>query len=436
MTLIAYALPALTLAVPTIPVYVKLPTFYAETVGLPVAAIGAALFLARVLDVVTDPLIGWASDRLRAPLPRRKPLVLLGAPIAGLGLYRLFVPEAEAGLVYLAFWAGVLYLGWTLVSLPYTAWAAELTPDYDERSRITGWREGLGLAGIMLAAVLPVLWPGDAASDLRALALAVILGGAATLLFLLHRVPDQPLAPGPAGPARLAPPAWRRHVDAFRRNKPFQRLILAWGLNGLANGLPAVLFPLFVTERLALAPADRDLLILAYFAAAIGAIPFWYLASRRMEKHVTWSLAMVVAAVTFAAAPFLPEGAFAPFLAICLVTGAALGADLFLPPSMQADVVDYDTWQTGEKRAGLFFALWSMVTKISMAAAVGIAFPLLGWAGFEAGGGNSTDQLGLLAFLYAGLPVLFKLGAVALVRAHPLTARRHRAIRRRLARRG
>ena len=116
----------------------------------------------------------------------------------------------------------------------------------------------------------------------------------------------------------------------------------------------------------------------------------------------------------FALAPFLGAGDTGWYLALCLGTGLALGADLALPPSMQADVVDVETARTGAARTGLYFALWGMATKLSLALAVGIAFPALDWAGGASAGGW------MLALLYGGVPVVFKLAAVALVAQHRL----------------
>ena len=450
--LLAYALPAFALAIPTIPVYVYLPTYYAETVGVPLVAIGLALLAARLLDVVSDPLIGWISDRLGARglgrFGRRKPVILLGAPLAGLALIQLFVPPADAGALYLGIWAALLYFGWTLVSLPYLAWGAELSPAYHARSRITGAREALSLLGILAAGAVPFLLgdgsgesAGGRGQSMAAIAWIAVGAGAAFLALALVTVPDAPVSNSLVADSRVDARSRLRRLfagAAMARNKPFLRLVGAWAVNGLANGFPAVLFPLFVTEVLRLPEGDRNTLILVYFAAAILAVPAWTLWSRRVEKHRAWCHAMVLALATFAVAPFLGAGDFWPFLAICVATGAALGADLALPPSMQADVVDFGAWKSGREQAGLYFAIWSMVTKLAVALAVGIAFPVLALVGFEvggvgAGGVNAGPALVWLAVLYALVPVALKLVAMALVWNYPLTEARHGVLRRRLA---
>lgn len=429
-TLLFYALPAVALAMPTIPVYVYLPTFYAETLGLGLAATGLVLLAARILDVVTDPLIGIASDRLRLPGGRRKPWILIGAVLAAVALVQMFEPPEPVSVGYLALWAAVLYLGWTLVAIPYTAWGAELTGDYHGRARITGAREAAMILGIVLAAGVPAAALSLGAADRESLAavawLAIAIGGPA-LALLLWRVPEPPRqAPPPAAARRL------QALASLFHNKPFVRLVSAWFINGLANGLPAVLFPLYLDHVLQASPLARNLLILAYFVAGIAAVPLWLRLSRRYGKHRTWCGAMVMACAAFVWVPFLAAGDIAAFAAVCIVTGMALGADLSLPPAMQADVVDLDTLRTGQERAGLFFAIWSMATKLALAAAVGLAFPALQAFGFEAGADNAESALMALALIYAALPTLLKAVAVAVVWGHPITQRRQALIRRQL----
>ena len=130
---------------------------------------------------------------------------------------------------------------------------------------------------------------------------------------------------------------------------------------------------------------------------------------------------MLGACAFFAPAPFLGEGDIAIFALVCIGTGFALGADLMLPPAIQADVIDVDTAASGEQRSGLYFATWGLATKLALALAVGVAFPLLGWAGFDPGAGlRSASGLATLGFLYAGLPIVLKLAAIAMMWNFPL----------------
>lgn len=434
--LILYGLPAVTLAIPTIPIYVYLPSFYATEIGLSLTAVGAAMLAARLLDVVTDPLIGVLSDALPTRFGRRKPWIALGALIGGYAMMQLFMPAPGAGAGHLLLWAALLYLGWSLVAIPYTAWGAELSADYHERARITSVREGASLLGVLLAGAVLAAGPrlgwtgGEAQVAVGLLAIAL---GAPALAAMLWAVPEIGGAPRP-GPGHRA--GARSLLAGLHRNRAFLRLIVAWFLNGLANGLPAALFPLYLAHGLRVGEELQGALIFGYFVSGVAAIPLWLQLSRRLGKHRAWCAAMLLCCAAFVVVPFIAPGDWPVFLAVCVVTGAALGADLALPPAMQADLVDYDAWKFGRPRAGILFALWSMASKLALAASVGIAFPVLDLLGFDPQAAVNTPQALLgLAVIYALVPVVIKLITVALVWGHPLTERRHASIRRRLARR-
>lgn len=431
--LIAYGLPAFPAAMLGLPLLLYLPTFYATDVGLGFAAVGGVLLVVRLWDVVTDLLVGWGSDRLPARFGRRRTWLIAALPVAVISVWFLFRPPPGASSVYFALAAFVAYLGWTMMTIPHQAWGAELSADYGERSRVMAARETAGLVGVLVTAALPTLLPAlgwaspdasEAALSLGAVAVAVaVLLPVAGIVFLAV-VPEPPR---PATP----PPDWRAAMRLMAGNAPFRRLLASYLFNGIANGLPATLFLLYVTHVLVL-PDFLGWFLVAYFGAGIVGIPLWLQYARRYGKHRTWCLAMLFACLVFAMVPALGPGDAVGFLAICLATGLAFGADLALPPSMQADVVDVDTAAGGDRRTGLYFALWGMATKLALALAVGIAFPLLDVIGFAAAHGSPAGALFGLTLLYAALPVAFKLVAVALMWNFPLDAAAQAELRRRI----
>lgn len=414
--LIAYGLPGLPVGALGVPLFIFLPTFYSQGVGLPLATVGAILLVARLWDVVTDPVIGALSDRTRSRFGRRRPWMLAAVPLVMLAVWMVFRPPEDAGAVHLLVWSLVLYLGWTMIQLPHGAWGAELSDDYDERSRIAGSREACVVIGTLLAAGTPVFLgiDGDVSpgAALGALAIALMVVLPVTIAAASAAVPDhRTAAPNPL--------PWSESRRLLLRNRPFLRLIVAYLINGLANGLPATLFLLFVEHVLA-APERQGELLFVYFLCGILGVPFWLWVARRLGKHRTWCTAMIINAAIFAFVPLLGAGDATLFLAICVATGLCLGADLTLPSAIQADVVDVDTARGGGRRTGLYFAFWGMATKLALALAVGLAFGLLDVAGFEAAESNGEGPLLVLALLYAGLPVLLKAVAIALMWRFPL----------------
>ncbi|MPT23252.1 MAG: MFS transporter, partial [Starkeya sp.] len=150
-----YALPALPLAALALPFYVIVPSFYAEALGLSLTAVGAALLAIRLIDALADPLLGWVADRIAPQFGRRRALMALAAPVTALCALMVFWPGAGAGIAHLFLWGLGLSLGYTALSLAYTAWGAEITSDYRGRAQVAAAREGVTLLGTLVAIALP-----------------------------------------------------------------------------------------------------------------------------------------------------------------------------------------------------------------------------------------------------------------------------------------
>ncbi|QIE57853.1 MFS transporter [Pikeienuella piscinae] len=417
-----YALPAIPLAALYFPVYVYIAPFYAAERGVGLASLGFLFIAVRLLDAVTDPLMGWISDRTPGRFGRRRPWLLVSAPLIALSVWMLMAPPVDAGFGHAAFWLTALTLSWTIALTPYFAWGAELSGDYGQRATITAWREGATLLGTVLAVILYNL-AADAGAGLRAVAALVAAGLPLAVAAALLAAPE----PRDYSRQRLEFRAGFRAVAASRY---FRRLLLAYFVNGLANALPAGLFLFFIGDLL-MTP-DAGWLLLVYFVCAIAGLPFWNWAARRISKHRAWGLAMIWSCVAFLPAVLLGAGDAGLFAAVCVATGLALGADLALPAAIQADVVDADTAETGEQRTGLFFALWSVATKAALALSGGAALIILDLAGFEAGAMNAPSALFTLKALYALAPVALKLLAVALMWNFPLGEAQQKALRMRV----
>ncbi|MEM1047892.1 MAG: MFS transporter [Pseudomonadota bacterium] len=428
--ILAYAAPAFAFAMPTLPIYIYLPALYADKLGLGLALTGAVMLAARCFDAVTDPVAGLLSDRTRSRYGARKPWILGGSVIAAIGLIMLVFPFVEPGAFYLLIALVVLYSGWSAVMVPYTAWAAELSEDYDERARITAWREAAGLVGILAAALIPVAvlaQGGDEAGGLQAVALVAVATGAVGLVAMARMTPNATSVIA----ERSSGFDVKRSVALLRRNKPFLRLATGWFVNGLANGIPAALFLLYLEYALAADGTTRGLFILVYFLCAVAAMPLWTRLSSAYGKHRAWCFAMILACAAFVCVPWIGPGGFVAFFIVCAITGAALGADLSLPPALQADVVDFHRLRSPTRDTGLFFAAWNLITKIALAVAAGAALVGVDLLGFDPKAPDDDGRLALV-IVYALVPVALKLGAIALIWGFPIDRRRQALIARRL----
>ena len=408
----AYGLFALPLAMAALPLYVHLPKFYGDALGVDLALLGIVLLALRLADGLVDPLLGAWSDRLRS----RRAAIVLSAPVLAAGMVALFLPPAatEAGrLGWLAVSLTLVYAAYSVATINHNAWGAELTTDPVGRTRITAVREGLALAGVVLASVAPAYLGGAGGADAGLAPTAVVFAGvtlACTLV--LWRAP---VAPRQAA-AHVLPLASR--IAAPLADPLFRRLLLVFLANGTASAIPATLVLFFIADVLQ-APERQGLFLALYFVAGGLGMPLWVRLSAAWGKVRAWMAAMVAAVVAFGWALALGPGDAAAFAAICVLSGVALGADLALPPSLLADVIDRD----GRPRpTGAYFGLWTLATKLNLALAAGIALPLLAVLGYTPGA--SGGGLGALAFVYALVPCALKLGALLALSRFEAAARR------------
>ena len=399
--LVAYGLMGLPLAMAALPLYVHLPRFYGDHLGVPLGALGALLLAMRLADGVLDPLLGAWSDRVRS----RRSLVALSVPVLAAGMVALFSPPVQGAgalLAWLALSLALVYLAFSLATINHGAWGAELSEAPVERTRITAVREGLALAGVVIASLAPGLLGGAGGDDAGLPRFAWLFGVVAfACLGLLLLAP-------PGARSAHPPQALFAGMAAPLRDPLFRPLLAVFVANGIASAIPATLVLFFVADVLQ-AQSRQGMFLALYFIAGAAGMPLWIRLSATIGKLRAWGLAMLAAIAAFVWAALLGTGDTTAFAAICILSGLALGADLALPPSILADVIGR---QGRMASTGAYFGVWTLATKLNLALAAGIALPLLQVLGYVPGS-DDPAAVRSLALVYAVLPCLLKLAAVA-----------------------
>jgi Na+/melibiose symporter-like transporter len=198
LSLAGFAFPAMPLAAFLQAMYFFLTPLYAVEMGLGTAAVGGIFFTAKMFDVVTDPLFGAFSDRFKTPWGRRRPWLVIGVVIMMLSIYMLFMPSGTVTASYFLGWLVIMYIGWTMTTVSHTAWALQLSTDYDQRTRITGWLQVSVMIGLMLVALTPAILehtgaPTHAEKTTAVAWLLLIL--LPISVFICLKSLDEPLAP-------------------------------------------------------------------------------------------------------------------------------------------------------------------------------------------------------------------------------------------------
>ncbi len=419
--LLLYALPALPLSAAALPVYVHLPNLYGGSLGLSLALLGTLLLASRLADALIDPLLGALIDRLQRP----RLLLATGLLLLIAGLNMAFHPLQLAAHDALALWLTAalipIYLGYSLASITHLSWGSLLVAEQNasatapqssdaeqhaahERTRIATWREGFGLAGVILASLLPTVL-GD--TPLVALShFGLLLSGAAVLCggLMLMWAPRPPRQPS------VAAEPWRKLFSPLH-DAALRRLLWVFLVNGIASALPATLVLFFIGDVLQL-PQQAGVFLASYFAAAALGLPLWLRLSRSIGKRRSWLLAMASTTLTFAGALTLQAGDGTGFLLVCLLSGLSLGADLALPAAMLAEHIQ----QRHARQAARVAGIWNLVSKLNLALAAGLSLPLLQALGYQPG---MSDTATPLLWAYCLLPCLLKMLAWLLLQRTP-----------------
>ncbi len=415
--LVAYSTLQLPLAMTALPIVLNVSKFYGEVLQFSLYTMGLIFIFARVMDAVQDPLIGLISDRFTRRGPRgRLTFVAMMLPLLCAGFYMLFVPPATIANNQL--WTGVwltvsllrVHLGYSGVSISYHSHGAELSDDYNERTKVTVSREVFGLLGMTFAVVTPIAltsrfgeMPGYAVLGVVFLPIIVVFA-LPTLLW--------------AGPS-VHPPVVHAERNVFiaflspLRNPLFRRLLLLFVVNGSALGVAVTVMLFYVEHVLQGTKLEAGIILLVYFVAGALSVPLWLLLSRRMSKTSAWFVGILLTAFAMACAMFVGPGDFGWFVALSVVTGIGLGADYGLPPSILADIINAQEGGDSKGKTGSYFGLWALATKLATAIGAAGSLPVAAFLGFN----PKKLEYGTTALVvvYIVLPVLVKIGAALIV---------------------
>lgn len=395
----AWSLFAALIAMAGLPIYIHAPKFYVDQYGTSLAAMGLTLAALRLIDVVQDPFLGWLAETTR---PIRRLTIAVATTLMTASLYALFaVTPPIAPLAWFALTLTALFSAFSYLTICFYAEGVTKAQTLGPQGhiRLAGWREGGSLAGVCLAATAPVALA--LLTDTPFTAFAWIFAAVALLATLAMRREWEGTPAAVAHPWDLFRPAL---ADPLSR-----RLLLIALLNAAPVAVTSTLFLFFVESRLAL-PGSEGPLLLLFFLAAAASTPVWSLLARRHGPKPTLIAAMALAIASFLWTLTLGPSDLIPFALICAGSGAALGADLTLLPAIFAQRLA----QTGTPKAAAF-GLWNFVSKLSLALAALTILPALQAAGFEPGGSNTETALLALTLIYAGLPCVLKLIAIALL---------------------
>ena len=431
--LAAYAAPAFSQTLVHGPTGSVIQGVYAKSFGIPLATVAAVLLIASVVDAVANPAVGYLSDRHRARGGSRVAWLVGGSIASAVACWFLFAPAGNVGATYFGGWLIFAFVGWAIAEVPYSAWLAEITTDYNERTRLATWRGVAMYGGAIAFAAIPYLpFLSTTEFNLESLRWTALLAVIALPSFALLAATIVPRG-APAIAPRSTQNVWR----GIFGNRPLLVFALLFLLYHLSPGILTGLLFFYLDGHLHQGAFMAGLMLLTLPLGAL-AVPVWGWACRRFGKQRAWAAGVAGAALVgllYALVPVGPDGrvmlVLVQFSMILLYAGFPVAA-----PSMLADVIDYGRLRFGVDYAGTYFSIYNVMYKAMPGIGAAIGLSLVGLWGFDPGAAHQTTAAttGLLVS-FCVIPAALLAIVAPMLWFFPIDARRQRIIAARLRQR-
>lgn len=415
---------------------------YAKYFGLSLGSIALVLFISRIFDAVTDPLIGNLSDHYHHRSGTRKPFLFVGAIIFLLGGYFLYVPSGEITITYFAVWSLVFYLGWTLFEIPHLAWGGEVSHSSDDKTVVFSFRSAAGYVGLLMFYCIPLL-PFFPSTEITPQTLRWCFYVAAIVMppclyLCLKEVPSGHFIklPRPLGPSTSSLEKARFLARLTIENKPFLIFLLVTTFLGIGAGIWNGLLFIYVDAFLGMGDQFAKVYIFAVVGGIFASLA-WAKMAKWLGKKEAWLLgtAMVLGAVFYTG--FLQPQRTSSYDLMMVKTLHSVGfaCVIIMAPSMLSDIIDYGSWKFKCNRAATYFAINAFMFKTTMAVGASLGLAIAGWYGFDPGAESHSvlSEKGIVLAI-AWVPSGFLLVALLLISLLPISARRYGIIHTRLQR--
>jgi GPH family glycoside/pentoside/hexuronide:cation symporter len=442
-TQLAYGVGELAGAVPVGAAAFLLLFFLTQVAGLDPILAGLVMFLGKIWDAINDPLVGWLSDRTRSPLGRRYPWMLGAAiPLALYCVLQWVIPPIHSQALLFCFYSAVAifaYCSFSAMMVPYSALAAELTPDYDERTTLISFKSGFSIGGSLLAVTMAdailqrVADPHQAYLRLGMVnAIVVILAIGLCIAGTYSRYNRVQIHQPPT--PHQAPSLWQQ-LRVVSQNRPFRYVMGLYLCAWTGVQVAAVILPFFVVHWMGLPEQSFLRMALAVQGTAVATLIFWNRLSRRTGKRMVYGLGVPLTIVGQLGLFALQPGQVQLMYFWGIVAGMGMATVYIVPWSMLPDVVDLDQLTTGQRREGIFYGFAVFLQKLGMALAMLITGSILHGAGLMVTVGETTaplpqpaSALWAIRLIFGPLPAVMLLGGLGFTYFYPITREVHAEI--------
>lgn len=429
---LAYASPIVVTNFLLYPIQLLLGGMYAKYFGLSLTTIAAVILAARIFDAVTDPLIGYFSDRHRARIGTRKPWIVVGTLCLVVSSYFLFIPPENVSVIYFLSWYFAFYLGWTIIDIPHLAWGSELSSGGHEKTQIYSLRATCVFLGLALYTLVPMLpffeGQGFTPKTLKWSVFVSAIFIVPVLILSLQFAPDG----RPSFKSTKNSPT--DLLIAIFGNKPVMVILAGYFFIGIAGGMYLSMTYILADSYLGIGEQLPLIFAISLFLGLLTTLLI-YKVSGLINKVTIYSLSIVASIVALLGMSLLTPGisALMPFIILTMLFTAGNATMVAIVPSLVSDAADYGALKFGTDRNATYFASYNLLVKVCFGIGSSFGFAIAGWFGFDAAANIHSDQnvFGLhLAAIY--IPALLFAVSLPFVVMTPINPRRHRIIQQRL----
>jgi len=373
--------------------------FYADLVYLQPALVSVAIFLAKLWDAIIDPLTGYLSDTTHSRWGRRRPFVVASSLPLGLFFFLLFwPPEGSTRVVfgYLLLTYSMLNTCFAAFTIPYVAWGAELTHDYHERTTVVQIRSLFGVLGGIIGSAAPVAIAGTIDEPRMGYAVMALFIG--VVLSVSGLVTGLGVSEGPSPKrADASLSHFLTGLHATFANRDFRIIFITFCMMTLASALGEAVRLIVIKYWLQMYDFF-PILALTFAVFFAGSFPLWFGLSRRVGKRTAMLTGLLAGAIVPFGWVIVQPGERAAMLVFMMAAGIASGS-ITIVISSAIDVIDFDELQTGERREGAYFGIWTLGLKVSSACGILLSGLLLQVVGYVPGAEQSADTLWWLVMI-------------------------------------
>ena len=435
---ISYALPVVTSSMLLTPLVI-IQGIYAKHYGIALSTLALIILCSRIFDVITDPIIGYFSDRYRQKHGTRKPFMIIGMLSLLVCGYCLYVPPEQINATYAAVWFIAFYMAFTLFEIPHMCWPCDISSESNDRAKLYSYRVVAGYAGLVLfycIPLLPVFPTQDITPQTLKFAFFVAAGLALPFLFQMIRAVPPGRPPVPITEA-ARPQRWallRADIQAMISNKPFLIFIPVFLFAGFSVGMWYGLIYLYVDAYLKMGDQFAKMFLFA-FVVGILVTPLWYKIAFIVGKKKTLFTAFLLLIICYLFTGSLtPETvSFTKLIILKTIQTSALVASFVVVPSMLAEIVDYSQWKTGVENSGTYFSVRVFFDKIANTLGVASGLAIASGYGFVATETVFSQETIIgLKMAIAWMPVILTVVSLVFIVLSPINERRHKIIKQRL----